>query len=193
MRAFSLLEMMIVLSILGVLAAVAVPNLQPTVQIASLQAAGHAIGGFATQARLAAMSQRRCVRLRILSATAPPIVVAESLNSFDCENPSAPLIVAGKGLWTEFARIQLDKPVLALALNPAPSETPGEIRFRPSGRNYSSDDDLTDDDAVITITHPALISSPNVVRALIDAPGPVCVFARGDVPTGSGNDLGCRP
>jgi prepilin-type N-terminal cleavage/methylation domain-containing protein len=191
-RAFSLLEMMVVVAILGIIAALAVPNLLPSVQIAAVQAAGHAVGGFVTQARIAAMSERRCTRVRILSATRPPILVSERLNSFDCEDPTtAPLIFPGEPLWIETNRLRLERDPLVLALAPAPSDTPSEIRFRPSGRSYSADGDLADDDAVITVTHPQLTAGPNVVRTVVDGPGPICTLARGAQPIGSGNTLSC--
>ncbi len=189
-RGFSLLEMMVVVAILGIIAALAVPNLLPAVRIEALRAAGHALGGFATQARLAAMVERRCVRLRIASATNPAIVVAERLNSFDCENPSAPLIVDTQPLWIEFARQIQDVPALTIEFAPDSAETPGEVRFRPSGRVFSADETLNDDDVVLVIAHPSL-DAPNDVRVLIDAAGPICTLKLGERPPGFANTLAC--
>lgn len=191
-RAFSLLEMMVVVAILGIIAAVTVPNLQPAIQIAAVQAAGHAVGGFVTQARLSAMSERRCTRVRILTATNPPVLVSERLNSFDCDNETtAPQILSTGGLWIETGRLRLERNPLVLSLSTAPSDTPGEIRFRPSGRTWSNDGDLTDDDAVITVTYPQLTVTSNFVRTVVDGPGPVCTLPRGVNPIGSANTLSC--
>lgn len=187
-RGFSLIEMLVSVAIVGIVAALAVPSMLPTVRFETLQASGHVVSGFVAAARLAAMTQRRCVRIRLAPATAPPTLVAERLNSFDCENPSAPLIDDAAPLWIEIGKQALDAPRVVLALAPAPTGTPGEIRFRPSGRIFSPDANINDDDAVITITHPA---SVDVVHVLVDAPGMVCALPRGTLPLGTGNSLGC--
>jgi prepilin-type N-terminal cleavage/methylation domain-containing protein len=191
LRAFSLLEMMVVVAILGVIAAIAVPNLLPAVRLEALNAGGHATAAFATQARLAAMAERRCVRLRVEQATAPAILVAERLNTFDCETPTtSPLIDSALPLWVEFSRQRQEIGALSLAFSPGSAETASELRFRPSGRTFSADADLDDDDAVLVLTHPDL-DSPNSVRVLIDAAGPICALARGQLPLGTGNTLAC--
>lgn len=190
-RAFSLLETMIVVAMLGVIATLAVPNLQPMLKSEGLVAAGASVAGFVTQARVRAMTDRRCVRVRIDSATNPAVLVAEKLNAFDCENPSAPLIESTAPLWTEVARLRLEQETLVLSLAPAPSDTPGELRFRPSGRLFSADDDLNDDDAIVQVRQPALPPSLNLIRVVVDAPGPVCALPPGAAASGAGNSLGC--
>lgn len=190
-RGFSLLETMVVVAMLGVIASLAVPNLLPMLKIEGLRAGGAAVSGFVTQARLQAMTEKRCLRVRVDSTTGPAALVAEKLNAFDCENPSAPLIVSTQPLWTEVSRLALDQTTQELALTTAPSATSSEIRFRPSGRIFSDDADLSNDDAVLTLTQPGLAAPQNVIRVVVDAAGPVCALPAGRVPTGTGNNLVC--
>jgi prepilin-type N-terminal cleavage/methylation domain-containing protein len=187
---YSLLELMMVVAVLGILATLAVPNLLPAVRKEGLRAAGHAAAGFVVRARLTAMAERRCVRVRIEASTTPMALVAERLNAYDCENPGAPLIIAAKPLWDEFARMRMDSAALVLTLATPPTDTPNEMRFRPNGRMFSADDDLTDDDAVIAINHSSLPAS--IVRIVVDAPAMVCTLAMGQEPLGTGNNLSCQ-
>lgn len=181
---------MVVVAILGVIAALAVPSLLPVLKSETLRSAGAGVGTFISQARVTALSERRCVRVRVDTSTGPAVLVAEKLNSHDCENPSSPLIVATDGLWTEESRMILDSKPLQVTLSTAPSDTAGEIRFRPSGRIFSADEDLSDDDAVVTVTQPGA-AAPNTVRIVVDAAGPVCVLPVGTAPSGTGNNLVC--
>lgn len=177
-----------VVAMLGILAALALPKLLPVVQTSALQTAGDAVGAAATQARMAALATRRCVRLRLPD---PLTLVTEQLNSFDCENPSAPLIDGSQPLWTETARMKLEVSSMTLTLATAPTSTASEIRFRPSGRVFSADANLDDDDAVLLVTHPGLPAGQNTVRVVIDNPLAICVLPRSRLPTGAGNTLSC--
>lgn len=190
-RGFSLLETMIVVAILGVIASLAVPNLLPLLRAEGLRAAGAAINGFVAQARISAMTERRCVRIRVDSTTGPGVLVSEKLNAFDCENPSSPVIVSTQPLWIETSRMALDQESQVLALVTAPSDTATEIRFRPSGRIFSADDDLSDDDALLSVTQPGLAAPANIVRVVVDAAGPICTLPVGKAATGTGNNLVC--
>jgi prepilin-type N-terminal cleavage/methylation domain-containing protein len=199
-RAFSLIEMMLVVAILAVLAALAVPAMSPQVDTARLEGSAEAVGSFLARAQAEAMASKRCVRVR-LDAN---FVIADRLNVFDCDvSPAtAPQIVDGAGLWVEIARLRTDPSLIALAFDPVPSETtasalgggePDQLRFRPSGRLWSADTDVTDDDGVIRLTHTGMsvFGPARTKKILVEAQGLVCVLDRGVDPTGTGNNLGC--
>jgi hypothetical protein len=110
------------------------------------------------------------------------------LNAYDCENPTGPKIIADAPLWQVFARSRLEKSSLVMALDPAPSDTADEVRFRPNGRVFSADADLSDDDAIIAITS---VTDAIKAHVLVDAATLVCVFPAGKTPPGTGNNRSC--
>jgi prepilin-type N-terminal cleavage/methylation domain-containing protein len=205
-RGFTLLEAMITVVIVGVVAAVATPNLLPAVQQATLDGGGEAVAAFLARARAEAMTSRRCVRVWIPS-TATEDLVAERLNTFDCD--IAPTTLPGgigidgtANVWIEFARLRPDAQVLQLSFRQVPSSStsghlaPGsvsgtptgftgdELRFRPNGRVFSSDATLTDDDAVLEVRHRRLSGDFKVV--LVEGNGLLCVLPRGADPAVDG-------
>jgi prepilin-type N-terminal cleavage/methylation domain-containing protein len=189
-RGFTLIEMMVVVGMLAVFAALATPNVTPLVAAAKLEGNTTAIASLIGRAQAEAMAQKRCTRVRIDSSRT---IIAEALNVFDCDtSPStAPLIDSSKPLWVELTRLQLDSAFTA-AFDPAPSELSTELRFRPSGRLWSADTDVTDDDGVIRLTSSAVQTGmANTKKVLVEAQGLICLLPRGKNPTGSGNNLGC--
>lgn len=195
-RAFSLIEMMLVVAILAVLAALAVPAMGPQVDLTRLEGTTEAIASLLSRAQAEAMASKRCVRVRIDGAR----VVAERLNTYDCDvSPgTAPLIDASKPRWVEVAALRIDGS-LSVEFDPVPSETAAaaigemdQIRFRPSGRLFSADTTITDDDGVVKVTHTGMSAGPaSTKKVLVEAQGLVCVLDRGTDPTGTGNNLGC--
>jgi prepilin-type N-terminal cleavage/methylation domain-containing protein len=208
-RGFTLLEAIVTLAILGVVAALAIPNLLPAVQQATLDGSGESVAAFLARARSEAMTTKRCVRVWIPS-TATHDLVAERLNTFDCDRTPATL-PGGLGIdgtarvWIEFARLRPDSTTLQLTLRQAPSSStatapapgsvagtpagfPGaEIRFRPNGRVFSNDaaTNLTDDDAVVVVRHPRLPTS-DFKAVLVDGSGLICALPRGGEPAVDG-------
>ena len=195
-RGFTLLEAMITVSILGIIAAIALPNMLPEVQKATLEGGVDAAASFIARARSEAMTTKRCVRIWIPSKALNQIV-AERLNNFDCDNTPASLPGgAGVGIdgtavvWAEFAALRLDSAQLRVAITQAPTSSkqaalaPGsaigtplgfigdEIRFRPNGRVFSDDTILTDDDAIVSVTHQGLVGKSKQI--LIDGNGLIC-------------------
>lgn len=206
-RAFSLIEVMVTVALVGIVAALAVPAMLPEVHKATLEGGAENVASFLARARAEAMTTKRCVRVWVPS-TATHEIVAERLNTFDCDVTPATL-PAGIGIdgtanvWIEFAHLRLDSRRLAVSFVQVPSSSasgapaPGsvvgtpasftgnELRFRPSGRIFSNDDvampgRLRNDDAVLRVTHADLVAgTSNRKNILVDSVGLLCVFPRG--------------
>lgn len=191
LQGVSLLEVMVVVAMIGILSAMAVPQLLPVAQRAELSGAAHAVASFVAAAQMEAISRRRCVRVRI-AATGNDVqdqLVSEVLNTFDCDvNPAtAPKIDADAALWVPLQNLYLDKKSLLVAFDPAPPETnpgPGgdvpELRFRPSGRLFSKNLDVVKDDGVLKVTHQVSGASKKI---LVESHGPLCVLPENVTPT----------
>jgi Tfp pilus assembly protein FimT len=198
------MEMMLVVAILAVLAAVAVPAMSPQVDITKLEGSAEAIGSFLARAQAEAMASKRCVRVFLDTSVTPALLKAQKMNKYDCDvNPNtAPEIISGKGTWLDppFATQKVDTTLLRIEFDPVPAETsagalgngePDQFRFRPSGRLWSSNTDVNSDDGVLKVTHTSA-SIPNPTKkVLVEAQGLICVLDRGMNPNGSGNNLSC--
>lgn len=226
LRAFTLIEAMVVVTILAILAALAVPNLLPEVKKAQLEGAAESIAAFVVAARADALASRRCVRVRVDADASPHRLVAEALNVWDCDGATgldndtqtpetAPRIVGvGAGqtnLWLPLRALPLPSRAMALSFGddlgsglPAPSAAGSvsgsrELRWRPTGRLYSRDRLVTNDDVAIRVTHAQLASAVGVDNAdkyvVVESQGLVCVLPRGTRParvsSASPNNLQC--
>jgi len=161
LRAFTLLEMMVVVAILGVFFALAVPVLTPEVHKAQLDGASDVVASFVARARSQAMESKRCTRVFLNTTATPNIIVAERLNNFDCD--TAPQTLPGglgidgtNQVWIEFARYTMPAPSVTISTFQQPGELTGacigcvadgavgypaanrEIRFRPNGRIWTN-------------------------------------------------------
>jgi prepilin-type N-terminal cleavage/methylation domain-containing protein len=119
--AFTLLEVMIVVAILGILASLATPNLIGVIHTAELGATTDNVMGFLTEARTLAFADRRCVQV-VASDKAPGVqqqLLARVINTHDCDGDaggfqtqsvtSAPRL-QGAQLWRVTDKLILDNP-----------------------------------------------------------------------------------
>lgn len=198
-RAFSLIEVMVVVSILGVLAALAAPSLLIEVQKATLTSTSDSVASFIVRAQNEAMVSRRCVRVRVTAGGRE--LVADRLNTFDCDNDpaSASKIDGTANVFVPVAKLKLESSALVVTFDgtdgsvvpdecdPAPGGAGNEIRFRPNGRVFSSDNVLTDDDGVLTVRHTTMPAGGDQNRqlVLVNGHGLICVLKRGEALTGA--------
>lgn len=223
MSGFTLIEVMIVIVILGIIAALAVPTFRPIAADAELSAATEQIASVLHQARMRAISDRRCVRVYIESSNNPAVMVTQVSNTYDCgddpnqdEPPSAPPQIRIRSTvgshWVGLRRtnigragVNIDWANTALPnwgngnlgdgeapsdLSPHwdPADSQLEIRYRPTGRIYSGDNDVTDDDGLIAAWH---LGSGSKQVVLAEGHGPICVLKRGTLPSGTANSRSC--
>lgn len=191
MGGFSLLETMVVVAMLGVLAALAVPSVLPEVARARMDGAADGMAALVARARMEAVTSRRCVRFRL---DGDRTAIVERRNAFECDAAAGVRAIdADRGAWIEVTKLVVRDHDLRVALSPAPSESgpdavAAEMRFRPTGRLYSRDQDVQDDDAVVVVTN---VASGDFKKVLVEAHGLVCTLDRNTDPLGAGNDLRC--
>lgn len=192
-HAFSLLEVMVTLAILAIVAALAVPSLLPEVQKAQLTTSVDAVAAFIGAARDEAMLQRRCTRLRLDPPDGPAdVLVIESSNSLTCEDVVEDRPLAGRRIdplqppWVETRRLKLESPRLEASFT---AELPvfeiPQLRFRPTGRVWTNDSIVSDDNVSLTLLHPVLQRRRHV---LVMSNGFICtplpgVIDEGDDPS----------
>lgn len=195
MRGFSLIEVMVAVAIIGVFAALAVPSLLPEIYKAQLNGATETAANFIARARTEAMTSKRCVRVRVLSATE---LVMERVNSFDCEaaTPGTPFIDGSANPFIELAKLKAESPSIIFTLPEDPAAPGSELRIRPNGRSFSNNvtgaaPTLTDDDAVFHVRHNKLPAGQDFRRILYNGNGLMCTTVRGEALAGATPNFSC--
>jgi len=184
---FTLLETMVVVTLLGVIAALALPSLERARQLSDTRGFAEEVYAFAARTRARAMTDRRCTRMRVSNATAPATLVFEVLNVFDCDDSadytSAPRIAAlpGNPLWVPVQTLVARNRRVTIALSTPPPDLNTEIRYRSSGRLWSSDTDLNEDDGALTIGNSVLTGTESFIL-LLESSGASCLLPRGAAP-----------
>jgi type II secretory pathway pseudopilin PulG len=177
---------MVCVAIIGLLAAVAAPNLIEVVYAQRLEGGAETVASAIAAARMEAMTFKRCTRVVV----EPAALRVERLNVFDCDAPTAPpqpaLIDASRPLWTPVSSLRLDTPVFIEQGTPWPATLPGsggvsELRFRASGRLFSHDesDTLRSLGAVLVVRHARMPGARGSKRVGVQRNGLECVMARG--------------
>lgn len=133
-RGMTLLELMVVMAIIGVMAAISATALGPVVQRYRQSAAVESVAQVVALARVEARQQTRCYQVQLLSAGLPvaPGVDGDTVRvvrrvDADCEDPAPPLAADAR-----FTDVRLPRGVVALV--PLGSSAP---EFRPNG--YTQD------------------------------------------------------
>jgi prepilin-type N-terminal cleavage/methylation domain-containing protein len=131
-RGFSLIEAMVVVALLGIIAAIAVPNFLPELRKANVENSAESVAAFIGRARLEAMTSKRCVRVWI-DSTNPRRMVAERLNTFDCDQtanvfpPGMSNGLDGSGLfWVPLVGgdLRLENPGITINMTTSPAKPP---------------------------------------------------------------------
>jgi len=178
--AFTLLELMIVVVILGIITAIAVPSFVPMLHRSQLQAATESVASFLGKARVRATSERRCVKVVVVTATNTETAMThlqmQRYNTFDCENPG-PLIDSGASLYGVVDNLYIETERVTVEMRRPAGAALGtqELIYRSSGWLHSADATTTDDDVEIRVTHARLSGVQAFRPVLADAHGPICV------------------
>lgn len=220
-KGFTLIETMVVVALLGIIAALAAPAFQPLIYQAELDYAAEQAASLFHQARLRAMSDRRCTRVRIENGAAPAVLIAEVLNAYDCgdsenanQHPStAPKITAGQPTWIQFRRVQLGrKSVSADWVDNTASWTDGDISTGEAPALEDTSPDPADTGILQVRYRPTgrihsfdtnVMDDDGLIALhharldkgrkaiLLESHGPICILPRDVLPAGTVNQRRC--
>jgi prepilin-type N-terminal cleavage/methylation domain-containing protein len=180
----TLIEMMVVVAIVGIIAALAVPDLTPVIRKVQLDSAAQQAAGFLERARRLAMNEGRCYRV-FESGGVLGIQRRSTANcgycieGSDCDNvDSSTKISATVGWDATLARLHPEAGIVFAT----PDVSTGSIGagtgdasivFRPNGRLRGDGDlDLQDEGARIVVSHNSL--AQRLVLVHVEATGRIC-------------------
>ncbi len=191
MRAFSLVESLVIAVVLAALVAIAAPSLAPVLWQAQLRQAGEQLASIVHEARREALLSGRCVRVR---PEGERRVVVERLNTFDClgDPERAPRAAPGP-LWALLdarsltlpppVRVRLDverTPQATRRGAPPPATGQAELRLLPDGTLVADADGAWG----FELQHQRLPADKRV-HVVVERAGAECVVV-GQQPTGEG-------
>jgi hypothetical protein len=164
---------MVCVVIVGIAAAIALPSILPLRASTNLQGACDGLASMLARARLEAMVQKRCTRVRVAATS----VVVEALASFDCDQtplrpPFLPPATGQPSPWIAVARLDSssdERFAVDAVPPPGPGGVAGELRFRPSGRVFSQDANVANDAALVSVSGPS-----GKLSVLVQGNGLVC-------------------
>lgn len=164
---YSLIETMVVVAILGVMAAIAVPDLTPLLQkVKQNAAAGEAIQ-FVDRARRMAVNEGRCYRVRLDGDA----LVIERRSHGDCVNVGGS---ADTGWDAAVATLRPSAPGIGFAIATLDTAPGSVLIFRPSGRLRGDGDLRVSDDGARLVVSSAALPNRKLVL-LVTAAGRTCV------------------
>lgn len=167
-RGVTLIEMMIVIAIVGIIAAIAVPNLNPLLQRQHLTAAAEDVAGFLDRARKKAYVEGRCYRVR-LQGDALVMQKKVGPDGANCVGSSPGNSLVG-ATWA--TPLQTLRPPAGVSLSLSATGGASEIIFRPNGRLRGNGNwDVTDDLAQVGVSHAALDAS---IAVRVQPHGRIC-------------------
>lgn len=209
-RGFSLLELAVVVAMVGIVSTLAVPNMMVTVRRTQLDSTAASVAAFVAEARMEALSSRRCVRVVIHRDQAPAELLMQRLKSFDCHvTPTRPPFISGASSepWITINRLVIPRNRLQVSWLKEPGDTSvasypaghgqhrgerglvAEARWLPTGRMYSVDMNLANDDGVLDIQHLDLPGT--VLRVVLLRSGMICSLRLSEFPVTTSSGLAC--